>query len=252
MDVISLPSTSITLDRTVAQTSASKLRDVFSFNITNSGPIFTTWTNSLGNFGSLSRSQTNESSVFSSDSDDFHSLMSPVPPGIAGSPGDPHDLTPVDPIPITLVDHSMDDGDVNGQMWARSAWVGDYSIVAGAGKAGAYVTWLCVIETVEGRTIRFRKRWVSILYDCLMLYLMAPKFRYSEFCKLQNALSGEFPMLRAAIPGLPPKSIISKFRPAFLEERRRGLEYFLACIVLNPVFAGSTVVKDFISSTDGN
>ncbi|KAK9364017.1 Phox homologous domain-containing protein [Lipomyces starkeyi] len=233
MDVISLHSTSITLDRTVAQTSASKLRDVFSFNRTNSGPIFTTWTSSLGNFGSLSRSQTNESSVFSSDSDDFHSMMSPVPPGIAGSPGDPHDLTPVDPIPITLVDHSMDDGDVNGQMWARSAWVGDYSIVAGAGKAGAYVTWLCVIETVEGRTIRFRNR-------------------YSEFCQLQNALSGEFPLLRAAIPGLPPKSIISKFRPAFLEERRRGLEYFLACIVLNPVFAGSTVVKDFISSTDGN
>ncbi|KAK9332053.1 Phox homologous domain-containing protein [Lipomyces starkeyi] len=232
MDVISLPSTSITLDRTVAQTSASKLRDVFSFNRPNSGPIFTTWTSSLGNFGSLSRSQTNESSVFSSDSDDFHSVMSPVPPGIAGSPGDPHDLTPVDPIPITLVDHSMDDGDVNGQMWARSAWVGDYAIVAGAGKAGAYVTWLCVIETVEGRTIRFRKR-------------------YSEFCQLQNALSGEFPLLRAAIPGLPPKSIISKFRPAFLEERRRGLEYFLACIVLNPVFAGSTVVKDFISSTDG-
>ncbi|KAK9373631.1 Phox homologous domain-containing protein [Lipomyces chichibuensis] len=232
MDLISLPSTSITLDRTVAQT-ASKLRDVFSFNRAKSGPIFTTWTSSLGNFGSLSRSQTNGSSVFSSDSDDLHSVMSPVPPGIAGSPGDPHDLTPVDPIPITLVDHSMDDGDDNGQMWARSAWVGDYSIVAGAGKAGAYVTWLCVIETVEGRTIQFRKR-------------------YSEFCQLQNALSGEFPLLRAAIPGLPPKSIISKFRPAFLEERRRGLEYFLACIVLNPVFAGSTVVKDFISFTDGN
>ncbi|KAK9386514.1 Phox homologous domain-containing protein [Lipomyces mesembrius] len=233
MDVISLPSTTITLNRTVAQTSASKLRDVFSFNRANSGPIFTTWTSSLGNFGSLSRSQTNESSAFSSDSDDFHSAMSPVPPGIAGSPGDPHDLTLVDPMPITLVDHSMDDGDVNGKIWARSAWAGDYSIVAGAGKAGAYVTWLCVIETVEGRTIRFRKR-------------------YSEFCQLQNALSGEFPQLRAAIPGLPPKSIISKFRPAFLEERRRGLEYFLACIVLNPVFAGSTVVKDFISSTDGN
>ncbi|KAK9249507.1 Phox homologous domain-containing protein [Lipomyces tetrasporus] len=227
MDVISLPSSTLTL--TVAPTSASKLSDVFNFD---SAPILTSWKNSLGNLSGLSRSQTNESSVLSSDSDDMHSVMSPVPPGIAGSPGDPHDLTPVDPMPITLVDHSMDDGDVNGQMWARSAWVGDYSIVAGTGKAGAYVTWLCVIETVEGRTIRFRKR-------------------YSEFCQLQNAISDEFPLLRAAIPGLPPKSIISKFRPAFLEERRRGLEYFMACIVLNPVFAGSTVVKDFISSTDG-
>ncbi|KAK9234378.1 Phox homologous domain-containing protein [Lipomyces kononenkoae] len=233
MDVISLPSTAITLDKPVAQTSTSKLLDVFSFNVTHSGHIFTTWKSSLGNLGGLSRSLTDESSVFSSVSDDLHSVMSPVPPGIAGSPGDPHDLTPVDPIPITLVDHSMDDGDANCQMWARSAWVGDYSIVAGTGKAGAYVTWLCVIDTVEGRTIRFRKR-------------------YSEFCQLQTALADEFKSLRAAIPGLPPKSIISKFRPAFLEERRRGLEYFLACIVLNPVFAGSTVVQDFMSSTEGN
>ncbi|KAK9371239.1 Phox homologous domain-containing protein [Lipomyces kononenkoae] len=233
MDVISLPSTTIKLDKTVAQTSTSKLLDVLSLKITNSGHTFTTWKSSLGNLGSLSRSVTNESSVLSSASDDLHSVMSPAPPGIAGSPGDPHDLTPVDPIPITLVDRSMDDGDVNCQMWARSAWVGDYSIIAGTGKAGAYVTWLCVVDTVEGRTIRFRKR-------------------YSEFCELQNALADEFPSLRAAIPGLPPKSIISKFRPAFLEERRRGLEYFLACIVLNPVFAGSTVVKGFISNREGN
>ncbi|KAK9466230.1 Phox homologous domain-containing protein [Lipomyces arxii] len=236
MDVISLPTSGIGIDKTVTDSTTSRLKDVFTFK-TNGTPLISSWMNSFSRSSSHSATaaDTHASSVFSSESDDVHSLMSPVPPGIVvGSPGDPHDLTPVDPVPITLVDHSMDDNSDNGKMWAKSAWVGDYSIVAGTGKAGAYVTWMCMIETDEGRTIKFRKR-------------------YSEFCKLQSALTQEFPRLRGAIPGLPPKSIISKFRPAFLDERRRGLEYFLACIVLNSVFSNSDVVKEFIaSSTNSN
>ncbi|KAK7208235.1 Phox homologous domain-containing protein [Myxozyma melibiosi] len=257
MDVISLPgSSTMVLNKSASETAASKLRDVFNvdtfnrnienFNNTISSSFANTFNKNnsdqmmenlrtaftfKGTAPALPSSASFVSSLGSiSTNSDAPPLMSPVPPGIEGSPGDPYDLTHVDPLPITLVDHSMDDNQENGKMWARSAWVGDYSIVAGAGKAGAYVSWLCVIETVESQSIRFRKR-------------------YSEFVSLQQLLLREFPHLRAAIPGLPPKSIISKFRPAFLEERRRGLEFFLSCIVLNPVFAGSQVVKDFISSS---
>ncbi|KAK9473268.1 Phox homologous domain-containing protein, partial [Dipodascopsis tothii] len=153
-------------------------------------------------------------------------------PTIYGSPGDPHDLTQVDPIPITLVDHSMNNSGEGATMWAASAWVGDYVIVSGTGKAGAYVTWMCIVDTAAGQTLKVRKR-------------------YSEFFALQRQLVTKFPHLRAAIPSLPPKSLISKFRPAFLEQRRRGLEYFLACVVLNPVFASCHLVKDFLRYPTG-
>lgn len=56
---------------------------------------------------------------------------------------------------------------------------------------------------------------------------------------------------------------IDRFRPNFLENRRMGLSYFLksasqnievlvgrlmwpSCVMLNPEFAGSPIVKDFI------
>ena len=87
--------------------------------------------------------------------------------------------------------------------------------------------------------------------------------RYSEFDDLRRRLVYTFPNFEAAVPGLPPKSVISKFRPRFLEKRRAGLQYFLkyvgpfksllctltdspSCILLNPEFSGSPVLKDFL------
>jgi hypothetical protein len=51
--------------------------------------------------------------------------------------------------------------------------------------------------------------------------------RYSEFDDLRNRLLQTFPFSEAAMPPLPPKGVISKFRPKFLEQRRIGLSYFL-------------------------
>lgn len=51
--------------------------------------------------------------------------------------------------------------------------------------------------------------------------------RYSEFDELRERLLETFPRSTAAMPELPPKSVISKFRPKFLENRRAGLQYFL-------------------------
>ncbi len=69
------------------------------------------------------------------------------------------------------------------------------------------------------------------------------------------------------IPALPSKSVVSRFRPRFLEARQRGLNHFLkyaadlervwmtsliefcsSCILLNPEFAASPILKDFIFS----
>lgn len=51
--------------------------------------------------------------------------------------------------------------------------------------------------------------------------------RYSEFDDFRWRLVRTFPNFEAAVPELPPKSLISKFRPRFLEKRRAGLQYFL-------------------------
>lgn len=51
--------------------------------------------------------------------------------------------------------------------------------------------------------------------------------RYSEFDEFRHQLIQTFPAFEAAVPVLPPKSVISRFRPRFLEKRRAGLQYFL-------------------------
>lgn len=48
------------------------------------------------------------------------------------------------------------------------------------------------------------------------------------------------------IPELPPKSVISRFRESFLEKRRKGIEYFLLNVLLNPVFCDLEVVTEFV------
>lgn len=85
--------------------------------------------------------------------------------------------------------------------------------------------------------------------------------RYSEFDEFRDQLVKSFPNFGAAVPELPPKSVISKFRPRFLEKRRAGLQYFIqygsisplwpvltwcSCILLNPEFSGSPVLKEFL------
>lgn len=57
--------------------------------------------------------------------------------------------------------------------------------------------------------------------------------RYSEFDEFRRQLVQSFPNSEAAMPALPPKSVISRFRPRFLEKRRAGLQYFLKWVYEN-------------------
>jgi len=76
---------------------------------------------------------------------------------------------------------------------------------------------------------------------------MVIRKRYSEFDQLRCKLVKAFPQsTSSSLPPLPPKSALYKFRPKFLEKRREGLAYFLNCVMLNPEYAGSVYVKDFI------
>ncbi|KAJ5766339.1 uncharacterized protein N7511_003955 [Penicillium nucicola] len=109
--------------------------------------------------------------------------------------------------PITLEDHTADpNSETSRGLWARSVSVDDHVVVQGMTGVGSY----------------------------------------SEFDDLRQRLVASFPHARNALPALPPKSVLFKFRPKFLESRRVGLEYFLNCILLNPEFSGSPIVKDFL------
>ncbi|KAI2640981.1 Phox-like protein [Xylaria nigripes] len=132
---------------------------------------------------------------------------------------------------ITLQDNensSVDDR--GGACWAKSVELTDYVTVNGSTtNIGAFVVWNIRVETLNGSYMNIRKR-------------------YSEFDDFRWRLMQTFPGFEAAVPELPPKSLFSQFRPKFLEKRRAGLQYFLNCIMLNPEFSGSPVLREFLFS----
>lgn len=133
------------------------------------------------------------------------------------------------PPPISLEDNTAPESPTKSSLWARSITIDDYVIVNGNPTGiGAYVVWNCIVQTLDGGPMTIRKR-------------------YSEFVDLRYRLIKNFPnSTKKSLPSLPPKSAFYKFRPSFLEKRRQGLAYFLTCVMLNPEYAGSDAVKDFI------
>ncbi|KAJ5936173.1 hypothetical protein N7454_005471 [Penicillium verhagenii] len=129
---------------------------------------------------------------------------------------------------ITLEDHTADpECETSRGLWAQSVLIEDHVVVQGKTGVGAYVVWNCRIQTLDGGP-------------------MVVRMRYSEFDDLRSRLVSSFPHAKNALPALPPKSVFYKFRPKFLEQRRVGLEYFLNCVLLNPEFSSSPIVKDFL------
>jgi len=128
---------------------------------------------------------------------------------------------------IQLEDHTHEDSEHSKACWARSVAIRDH-VVVGSG-LGTYVVYNCVVETANGSHITVRKR-------------------YSEFDILRANLLHTFPNSEAALPKLPPKSAFVRFERRFLDKRRHGLQYFLNCVLLNPEFSASPVLKDFLFS----
>ena len=131
--------------------------------------------------------------------------------------------------PILLEDRSEETHEATQFCWAKSVHIDDYTILTGPSGIGAYVVWHCTVSTLKGGDLELRKR-------------------YSEFDQLRADIIRSFPLAEAMIPQLPRKSVVSRFRPKFLESRKQGLNHFLNCILLNPEFAASPVLKDFIFS----
>ncbi|KAF1959055.1 Phox-like protein [Byssothecium circinans] len=136
------------------------------------------------------------------------------------------------PTPIRLEDHTDEGSESLNALWAKHVRIDDYVIVGNSTApafGAAYVVFNVTVETLDGGPMKIIKR-------------------YSEFDDLREKLVKSFPHAAASMPPLPPKSVVSRFRPRFLERRRVGLAYFLNCVLLNPEFAGSPVLKEFLFS----
>ncbi|KAF4124910.1 PX protein [Geosmithia morbida] len=110
---------------------------------------------------------------------------------------------------ITLRDNeTLEDDDRNTACWARSVEIVDHIVVGGStiSNIGAFVVWIIRVETLTGSYMNIRKR-------------------YSEFDDFRHRLIVTFPNFETTIPSLPPKSVISKFQPRFLERRRAAVYY---------------------------
>lgn len=51
--------------------------------------------------------------------------------------------------PIALEDHTLDQADESGALWARCVSVDSYHIVGSSGISGSYVVWTCTVDTID-------------------------------------------------------------------------------------------------------
>ncbi|KAG2200933.1 hypothetical protein INT47_003168 [Mucor saturninus] len=103
----------------------------------------------------------------------------------------------------------------------------DHPLRIGVGY-GSYICYSCTILSDKGAPITVRKR-------------------YSDFVELREELIKQYPTLKRSIPKLPPKKVVGKFTPTFVEQRRRELEYFFKFVVLHPVVGASPIVRHWIA-----
>ncbi|CDH58696.1 predicted protein [Lichtheimia corymbifera JMRC:FSU:9682] len=93
---------------------------------------------------------------------------------------------------------------------------------------GSYICYSCTVLSDKGPPISVRKR-------------------YSDFVELREELVRRYPRLKSSIPKLPPKKVVGKFTPAFVEQRRRDLEYFFKYVVLHPTLGTSPIITQWIA-----
>ncbi|ORX51881.1 hypothetical protein DM01DRAFT_1336878 [Hesseltinella vesiculosa] len=131
-----------------------------------------------------------------------------------------------EPQPSTAqINFYRDDGDDN-QVYACDAIV-NHPLRIGIGY-GSYICYSCTVFSNKGAPITVRKR-------------------YSDFVVLRQQLLKHYPHLKASVPKLPPKKVVGKFTPTFVEQRRRELEYFFKYVVLHPTLGSGQVIKEWIA-----
>lgn len=132
---------------------------------------------------------------------------------------------------ITLQDNEDGQDTKSKFCWAKSVHIEDHVVINERRTGiGAFVVWNITVETLRVNNSHIfgsTKRYA----DSIKGSSFRIRKRFSEFDDLRQKLLQTFPNSEGAMPPLPPKSVISKFRPRFLENRRVGLQYFLKFVL---------------------
>ncbi|ORZ25404.1 hypothetical protein BCR42DRAFT_400078 [Absidia repens] len=133
------------------------------------------------------------------------------------------------PVPSALaqINFYKEEGDGNVTRSFASDAIVDHPLRIGVGY-GSYICYSCTVFSNKGTPITIRKR-------------------YSDFVHIRQQLIKLYPSSMMSLPKLPPKKIVKKFDPIFVEQRRRDLEYFFKYIVLHPTLGSSSIVKQWIA-----
>ncbi|KAI9263447.1 Phox homologous domain-containing protein [Phascolomyces articulosus] len=121
---------------------------------------------------------------------------------------------------------NCDDNNERRELFASDAIV-NHPLRIGVGY-GSYICYNCTVLSDKGPPISVRKR-------------------YSDFVDLRDELVKRYPRLKTSIPKLPPKKVVGKFTPSFVEQRRRDLEYFFKYVVLHPTIGNSATITHWIA-----
>ncbi|KAF3992550.1 hypothetical protein FT663_01415 [Candidozyma haemuli var. vulneris] len=139
-------------------------------------------------------------------------------------------LNTVAPVPIELTDGTVSASQFDDSSRITDVLVGDYHIISGD-SAPQYVVWSIRI-VVNGAS-----------HSSIVLYK-----RYSDIEQFRGQLVAAFP--DESIPQLPPKDNFSLsrlwFSDSWLETRRRGLQWFMTNVLLNPRYQHSPVITQFV------
>ncbi|KAI8098601.1 Phox homologous domain-containing protein [Halteromyces radiatus] len=132
------------------------------------------------------------------------------------------------PVPGALaqINFYKNDNDTDDNKIFASDAVVSHPLRIGVGY-GSYICYSCTVFSNKGAPITIRKR-------------------YSDFVDIRQQLIKRYPNMKS-IPKLPPKKLVKKFDPTFIEQRRRDLEYFFKYIVLHPNLGSSSIVKQWIA-----
>lgn len=141
-------------------------------------------------------------------------------------------LNKVLPVPISLEDRTPTAAHFNESSHITDVLVGDYHIVEGDG-GKPYIVWSIRIIINDST------------YSSITIYK-----RYSELEKFRSKISSNYKDID--IPNLPPKDNFNFQRyiwsNSWLETRRKGLQWFMTNVLLNPKLQHSSIITEFVLS----
>lgn len=142
------------------------------------------------------------------------------------------ELSLVAPIPIQLTDGAIGHTHFGTNSHITDVLVGESHLVLGD-SSGLYMVWPIRIVVDEAS------------HSLIFLYK-----RYSDIYAFREKVVKEFP--DDDIPEMPPKDSFSMARlwqlGLWLENRRKGIQWFLSNVLLNPKYQHSKVINDFVLS----